>query len=113
MSKMREVPIPPLLAQELSGLLAARQPSMDAPTDCPNYIWQNDGKRINRITGYRWIKAVMAKAGIKGAQASPKGLRHGYGIHALRSGVQQNMLQKWMGHASMCKASTTLSGTRC
>lgn len=43
----------------------------------------------------------MAAAGIVGGQACPKGLRHGYGIHAIRSGVQLNMLQKWMGHASI------------
>lgn len=43
----------------------------------------------------------MADAGIVGAQACPKGLRHGYGIHATSCGVQLHMLQKWMGHASM------------
>jgi site-specific recombinase XerD len=43
----------------------------------------------------------MERAEIVGPQASPKGLRHGYGIHAVRSGVQLHMLQKWMGHASM------------
>jgi integrase len=31
----------------------------------------------------------------------PKGLRHGYGVHAIGSGVPLNMLCKWMGHASM------------
>lgn len=43
----------------------------------------------------------MHQANITGPQACPKGLRHGYGIHAVQSGVQLNMLQKWMGHASM------------
>jgi len=43
----------------------------------------------------------MNEACIAGPQATPKGLRHGYGIHAVRSGVQLHMLQKWMGHASM------------
>lgn len=43
----------------------------------------------------------MAEAEIYGSQATPKGLRHGYGIHAVRSGVQLHMLQKWMGHANM------------
>jgi len=31
----------------------------------------------------------------------PKGLRHGYGVHAIGSGVPLNMLSKWMGHASL------------
>ena len=30
-----------------------------------------------------------------------KGLRHGYGVHAIGSGVPLNMLSKWMGHASL------------
>lgn len=65
-------------------------------------IWATrQGSRISRVTAYRWIKQVMAEADITGSQASPKGLRHGYGIHAVRSGVQLHMLQKWMGHANM------------
>jgi len=43
----------------------------------------------------------MVESGITGPQATAKGLRHGYGIHAVRSGVQLHMLQKWMGHANM------------
>ncbi len=56
---------------------------------------------INRTTAYRWVKSAMEAAGISGAHATPKGLRHGFGIHAIQCGVQLNMLQKWMGHASM------------
>lgn len=43
----------------------------------------------------------MREAEITGPQASPKGIRHGYGIHAIKSGIQLNMLQKWMGHTSI------------
>ena len=87
----REVPAPPALIE----LLAAARGRESGP------LWGRRGQRLNRITAYRWIKSVMAEAGIRGAQACPKGLRHGYGIHAIRCGVQLNMLQKWMGHASM------------
>ncbi|WP_425499112.1 tyrosine-type recombinase/integrase [Hoeflea poritis] len=44
----------------------------------------------------------------QGAQASPKRLRHGYGVHALRMGIPLNMLSKWMGHASI--ATTAIYG---
>ena len=54
-----------------------------------------------RITGYRWIKSIMAEANIVGVHACPKGLRHGFGVNATMSGVQIHMLQRWMGHASM------------
>ncbi len=72
-------------------------------------IWTVDGQKVSRVTAYRWVKQVMNNAHIDGAQACPKGLRHGYGIHAVRSGVQLNMLQKWMGHASI--ATTAIYAT--
>ncbi|WP_254604158.1 site-specific integrase [Leisingera sp. ANG59] len=93
--KYREVPVPPSLVE----LFARGFDLEQSVAKCP--LWQNDGQPLNRSTAYRWVKSVMAEAKISGAQACPKGLRHGYGIHAIRSGVQLNMLQKWMGHASM------------
>ena len=98
---VREVPIPPSLAHTLTELRCSRIDE-SASTGCePLPLWIHKGQPLNRLVGYRWIKLVMAKADIYGAQASPKGLRHGYGVHAIRSGVQLNMLCKWMGHASM------------
>ena len=38
---------------------------------------------------------------VDGPHRSPKGLRHAYGINAIRTGVPLNMLQKWMGHAQL------------
>ncbi|MGH1576506.1 tyrosine-type recombinase/integrase [Planktotalea sp.] len=88
---IREVPVPQELIEALDQL----------PRNIPYTIWSATPKPLSRITAYRWIKSVMDEAGITGPQATPKGLRHGYGIHAVRSGVQLHMLQKWMGHASM------------
>ena len=82
---IREVPVP----TSLIDVLKDQVPNNDL-------LWP-----INRITAYRWIKAIMEDAGIIGPQASPKGLRHSYGIHAIACGVQLHMLQKWMGHASI------------
>jgi len=84
---VREVPVPEVLIVELQKL---RSPSPNQP------LWP-----IDRITAYRWIKAIMNQAGIIGPQASPKGLRHGYGIHATSRGIQIHMLKKWMGHTSI------------
>lgn len=54
------------------------------------------------MTAWRHVTAVMAGAGIEpGPHRTPKGLRHGYGVHAINSGVPLNMLQKWMGHAQL------------
>jgi integrase len=55
-----------------------------------------------RNTAWRHVKAMMDVAGIPdGPHRSPKGLRHGYGVHAISSGVPPNMLSKWMGHATL------------
>jgi integrase len=44
----------------------------------------------------------MTAAGLEdGPHLCPKGLRHGYGVAAIASGVPLNMLQKWLGHAKM------------
>ena len=43
----------------------------------------------------------MDKAGIEGVQASPKGLRHSYGVYAMLKGVPLHQLCKWMGHADV------------
>jgi len=88
---IREIPVPQELIDALDKL----------PRHLGQPIWTVDGHKVSRVTAYRWVKQVMNQADIHGAQACPKGLRHGYGIHAVRSGVQLNMLQKWMGHASI------------
>lgn len=56
---------------------------------------------IHRATAWRVVKLVLARASISGAQAMPKGLRHGFGVNAIQCGVPLNLLARWMGHASM------------
>lgn len=54
--------------------------------------------------GHAWqmIKSVMRDAGITGGlQSTPKGLRHGFGVHAIRSGIPITLVQRWLGHASL------------
>ena len=56
----------------------------------------------SRMTAYRRIIEVMTQAGIEpGAHRCPKGLRHGFGVHAISSAIPLNLLSKWMGHASL------------
>ncbi|MBN9276336.1 MAG: site-specific integrase [Hyphomicrobium sp.] len=57
---------------------------------------------LSRSRAWCLVKAVMRSAGIApGPHATPKGLRHGFGLHAIRSGVPLNLVQKWLGHASL------------
>jgi integrase/recombinase XerD len=55
----------------------------------------------SRSTAWRRVGEVMEAAGITGLHATPKGLRHGFGIKAVTSDVPLNMTQKWLGHARL------------
>lgn len=99
--EVREVPVPQILIKTLTEVINSLASSQTSEEDTLKPLFHYAGNQINRITGYRWIKSVFEDAEIYGAQASPKGLRHGYGVHALRTGVPLNMLRKWMGHASI------------
>lgn len=100
---MREVPIPENVMLEIASIhLFSRQSAIGHA----DYLWhENNGLPINRSTAYRHIKSVMLSAGIKGVHASPKGLRHGFGVQATRARIPLHMVQKWMGHSSMATTS--------
>lgn len=55
----------------------------------------------SRATAWRRVSEVMDAAGVSGMHASPRGLRHGFGIRAAAVGVPLNMTQKWLGHADL------------
>jgi integrase len=55
----------------------------------------------SRMTAYRKIKSVMEAAGLSGIKATPRGLRHAFGIACNQKGIQLNMVQKWLGHADI------------
>ena len=54
-----------------------------------------------RTTGWRIVKELMAAAEISGLQASPKGIRHGFGVAAALAAVPPTLIQRWMGHARL------------
>lgn len=85
---VREVPVP------LGFLAAVRQ--IHGPGSPNGRLWP-----IGRTTAWRYVKNVMATAGVGETAASPKGLRHGFGVHALHSGIPLNLLQRWLGHANI------------
>jgi len=92
----RAVPVPPDYLRTLNtahGIREAQKSKRRSQTP----IWRLTTTRI-----YQIVTAIMIEAGIaEGPQRNPKGLRHGFGINATTSGVQLNMLKKWMGHASI------------
>jgi len=65
----------------------------------------------SRMTGYRRVCEVMEAAGVFGDHATPKGLRHGFGVRAIQAGVPLNMVQRWLGHADLKTTAIYASAT--
>lgn len=85
---VREVPVPDDVLARLSAL------TQDADD---NHLWP-----FSRGHAWQMVKTVMKQANVVGGlQATPKGLRHGFGVHAIRSGVPITLVQRWLGHASL------------
>ena len=89
----RSVPVPDSLIDTLDLVHGLREMSAEQKNQ-PLWNW-------SRMTGWRKIKAVMAEAGISGRKATPKGLRHAFGIAANQKGIGLNMVQRWLGHADI------------
>ncbi|MGE0628393.1 MAG: tyrosine-type recombinase/integrase [Hyphomicrobiaceae bacterium] len=88
---VREVPVPSLLVVQIERVhtLSSLHPLQR--------LWP-----LSRGRAWQLVKEVMQTARIGvGPHASPKGLRHGFGLHAVRCGVPLNLVQRWLGHASM------------
>ncbi len=92
---VRQVPLPPYIVRELERVFDLRIAQRD-PRLATLRLW-----RWSRTTAWRYIKAVMAAAGITGTPAMPKGLRHGFGVNAFQSNVPPHLVQRWLGHASL------------
>jgi integrase len=92
---VRQVPLPRGVLDELNHVFHLRRRQRD-PDSAYGRIWS-----WSRTTAWRRVKEVMAAAGITGTAASPKGLRHSFGVNAFQSYVPPHLVQRWMGHASL------------
>jgi len=94
----RAVPVPDSSLDILNtahGLIEAHRSRRKGVADRPLWGW-------GRTTAFLRVKEVLEAAGVTdGPHKCPKGLHHGFGVHAISKGVPLNMLSKWMGHASL------------
>jgi len=92
----RAIPAPPVFLETLRIVhdLPTAHARPDRGHGVPLWDW-------SRATAWRRVCEVMDTAGIAGLHATPKGLRHGFGIRAIAVGVPLNMAQKWLGHAQI------------
>ena len=91
----REVPLPEefLRDLDLTHRLRRRQ----------RFTGQRERRlwEYSRSTGFRHICDLMLEAGIEGPQATPKGLRHGFGIAAVEAGIPLTTIASFLGHADI------------
>lgn len=85
----RAVPVPPAYLGLLSRWISSR-----SNRHAPLWPW-------SRMTAYRRICDVMRAAKIEGSYATPKGLRHAFGVRAIQAGVPLTLVQRWLGHADI------------
>lgn len=92
---MREVPLPPSLIAALDAHFRLAESQRD-PGTASRLLWP-----WCRQTGWRIIKRVMKEAGVDGRAATPRGLRHAFGIASLQADVPLNLVSRWMGHSRL------------
>lgn len=92
---VREIPIPDALARELDVFYSLRRRQLSVDTR-RSALWT-----YHRVTAWRFIQDAMHRAGINGVRATPRGLRHAFGVGTLAAGVPLNIVQRLLGHASI------------
>ena len=92
----RAVPVPPDVVTMLDFVHNIRRAQSHRDRGRSLRLWS-----WSPVTAWRHVKAVMQAAGIRGVQASPKGLRHGFGIAAVQANIPLNLVQRWLGHAQL------------
>ncbi|GBQ90181.1 hypothetical protein GCM10007866_20180 [Gluconobacter albidus] len=92
----RAVPVPPPLLEALDLVHGVREAQARRDRGRSLRLWP-----VARMTGWRMVHRVMAEAGLSGPAASPKGLRHAFGVAAVSTGIPLNLVQKWLGHAQL------------
>ncbi len=92
----RQVPVPPAFLDTLDMVHAIRAAQKRPDRGKSSVLWD-----WSLVTAWRRVCDVMAAAGIEGPHATPKGLRHGFGIHAAGRGVPLDMIQECLGHAQL------------
>jgi len=93
-TRYRSVPVPASTIDTLELVHGIRKAQRGRKSNAELWEW-------GRTQGYKHIKAVMAAADIAGTHASPKGLRHGFGVHAIQKTRNPRLVQKWLGHRSL------------
>jgi integrase/recombinase XerD len=90
----RSVPVPAGTIDTLELVHGLRKSQRSGKVQAPLWMW-------GRTQAFKHVKAVLCAAGVAGAHASPKALRHGFGVRAIQKTRNPRLVQKWLGHRSL------------
>ncbi len=93
-TRYRSVPVPASTIDTLELVHGIRKAKRGRRANVELWGW-------GRTQGFKHVKAVMEAADIAGSHASPKGLRHGFGVRAIQKTRNPRLVQKWLGHRSL------------
>lgn len=94
-NRFRAVPVPDQVMDALELVHAIRKKQRKGAGKSA-MLW--DWKRTQ---AYNHVKQVFIEADITGLHATPKGLRHGFGVRMATKTRHPRMVQKWLGHRSL------------
>ena len=89
----RAVPVPDSVLDALDLVHRVRKAQKSKVRGQKDTLWH-----WGRTQATKHICNMMDKAGITGPHATPKGLRHGFGVKAATDTRNPRLVQKWLGH---------------
>lgn len=95
-TRYRAVPVPDALLDTVELVHGIRKAlrGRRGQGDRPLWTW-------GRTQAWKHITELMSSAGIAGPHATPKGLRHGFGVQAATKTRNPRLIQKWLGHRDL------------
>lgn len=94
--RFRIVHLPRRFMRKLNRIHKILKTQLDEHASKTRTLWG-----FGRQKAWRLVRAVMRKAKIFGIRATPKGLRHTFGVNSILRGAPLISLQVWMGHQSL------------
>ena len=92
--RYRSVPVPESTLDALELVHGVRKAQRSKKPPVSLWSW-------GRTQAYNHVKEVMDSAEVHGLHATPKGLRHGFGVRTIQKTRNPRLVQKWLGHASL------------
>ncbi len=92
--KYRSVPCPDTAIDALELVHRVRKAQKSKRKNLPLWSW-------GRTQATKHVCSVMSLAGIEGDHATPKGLRHGFGVRMAQRTRNPRLIQKLLGHTKL------------